>query len=341
MLPKQSHHSIVGCGRISQNHFDAAIKNNMEVSLCIDKDIKKARLFASKNHIKNYSSNYLDVLESSIIGSVSICTDHLSHTKIAKDIFEYKHLIIEKPLASNFQEATDFFHYQSANKNIITVISQHRFDKVVLFVKKLLNTNALGDIAIVNMSLKCKKDLSYYADSYWKGRLILEGGSAVINQAYHLIDLLIFFWGMPLSVKSFIKNIKLKNIIETEDTCVSIMDYGSFLCNFYTTTASITDWETRIEIIGIHGEIAFSIDFPEKLIYLRIDKAKEDEYKDTIKSIQNNYNLEKNFGINYYGKSHLAQFKNFKNSILQKEKIKITLLDAIKTQKVIALIYNN
>jgi UDP-N-acetyl-2-amino-2-deoxyglucuronate dehydrogenase len=342
MISKQKyHHSIIGCGRIAQNHFDAAVENNMEISLCVDKDIKKAREFASKNHIKNYSSDYFDVLKSNKISSVSICTDHLSHTKIAKDIFEHSHLIIEKPLSSDFQEAMNFFHYQSANKNIITVISQHRFDKVVSFVKKLLNRNVLGDIVIVNISLKCKRDASYYTDSDWKGRLIFEGGSTVINQAYHLIDLLIFFWGMPLSVKSFVKNIKLKNIIETEDTCVSIMDYGHFLCSFYTTNASITDWETQIEIIGTEGEVSFSIDYPENLIYLRIDKEKEPEYSNDIKRIRDNYSLENTSDINYYGKSHIEQFKNFKNSILHKEKVKVTLIDALNTQKLIALLYNN
>ena len=72
-----------------------------------------------------------------------------------------------------------------------------------------------------------------------------------------------------------------------------------------------------------------------------LDIKKEEEYKNDIKRIRDNYSLEKTSGINYYGKSHIEQFKNFKNSILHKEKVKVNLTDALNTQKLITLLYNN
>lgn len=340
MVTKQIQHAIIGCGRIAQNHFNAAVENNMQVHFCIDKDIRKAEDFASKNRISNFSANYMDLINSDV-DSVSICTDHFSHLKIAKDICEHKHLIIEKPFSFDYQDAVNFFRYKATSKNVITVVSQHRFDSVVLFVKKLLEDKVLGDIIVVNLNLKCHKDASYYIDSYWRGSLIFEGGSVVINQAYHLIDLLNFYFGLPLSVKSFVKNIKSKGVIETEDTCVSIMDYGGFLCNFYATSLSTTEWETQFEIVGTNGELSFSIDFPENLIYLRINDNKKCKYKNEIERVYEHYNVNKNSNVNYYGKSHIEQFKNFKKAILGQESLKVSVKDALNTQKLVSLIYNN
>lgn len=333
-------HAIIGCGRIAQNHYNAARANNINIICCCDRDLKKAKAFAEKNEIAKYIKDYKELIEDDNIDSVSICTDHISHTQIANDFLGKKHIIIEKPLSTNIKLANNFIKENTENK-VITVISQHRFDYPVNLVKKIIESGDLGKITLVNAKLKCFRTDDYYVDSYWRGTKEKEGGSTVINQAYHIVDTLVYLFGVPEDAKSFLGNFKYQEKIETEDTCVSILKYKDMLCTFSSTNTSILDWKTSIEIIGTKGEITFTIDFPEEVLEFNTDEKIKEKYHKEIENVNLNFENNKELAVNYYGLSHNAQFADFKKAILGEKKIKVGLNEAIQTQKTIELIYNN
>lgn len=333
-------HAIIGCGRIAKNHYNAAKENNMEIVCCCDINIKKAEEFAKQNNIKKVTDNYIDIINNPEIDSVSICTDHVSHTIIAKDFLGKKHILIEKPFSAKTNLAVEFAKKAKKQDKVVSIISQHRFDDIVILVKKMIEDKALGDICLVNAKLKCNRDEKYYLESYWRGTIEKEGGSTVINQSFHVLDTLVYLLGVPTKSSTYMKNIKFKKIIETEDTCVSVFEYPNFLVTFSSTNTSVSEWETSIEIIGTNGEITFNIDFPEKILNLNIADNIKSKYEADLKKISENYEINKNLAVNYYGLSHIKQFKNFKNAILGKEKLKVGVDEAIETQRVLQSIYN-
>lgn len=337
-MTEKINHAIIGCGRIAQNHYNAATENNINVTCCCDKDIEKAKVFAKKNGISRYIKDYKDLVNDPEITSVSICTDHISHTQISKDFLGKKHIIIEKPLSSKMELANNFVKENTSNK-VISVISQHRFDYLVNLVKKIVDSGDLGDITLVNAKLKCFRPSEYYTESYWRGNKKEEGGSTVINQSYHIVDLIVYLFGMPSEVKSFLGNYKYKEKIETEDTCVSILKYNNMLCTFSSTNTSILDWKTNIEIIGTKGEITFTIDFPEEILEFSADSNIEAKYKRDFEKVNLNFDNNKNLAVNYYGLSHSKQFEDFKLAIHGKKEIKVGLQEALETQKLIEMIY--
>lgn len=339
-MEKRIKHAIIGCGRIAQNHYNAAKLNNIDVICCCDIDEKKAQDFAKKNRITRYEKEYRKLIDDTNIDSISICTDHLSHTLIAKDFLGKKHIIIEKPLASNLELAREFIKLNNKEK-IITVISQHRFDYTVNLVKEIIDSGDLGKITLVNAKLNCYRSDSYYTESYWRGTKNKEGGSTVINQSYHIVDTLVYLFGLPINVKSFKGNYKFKNKIETEDTCASILQYDNMLCTFSSTNTSITDWKTSIEIIGTKGDLTFTIDFPESILEFNVNEEIKEKYKNSLKKIDMNFKDNEYSATNYYGLSHNEQFADFKKSIIENKKVKVGLNQALETQKVIELIYNN
>ena len=331
-------HAIIGCGRIAQNHFNAAKINNINIVCCCDTNIKKAEEFAKKNGIPQYATDYKKLIDDETIDSVSICTDHLSHTFIAKDFLDKKHIIIEKPLSTNLNLANELIK-DYRGKKAVTVISQHRFDYPVNLVKKIIESGDLGNITLVNAKLKCFRPDEYYTDSYWRGTLEKEGGSTVINQSYHIIDTLVYLFDIPKEVNSFLENFKYNKKIETEDTAVSIFKYDNMLCTFSSTNTSILDWKTSIEIIGTKGEITFTIDFPEEILEFNVDDKIREKYNEEIKKVKTNFNNNKDLAINYYGLSHNKQFENFKEAILNNTHMKVGFEEALKTQKLLELIY--
>mgnify|MGYP004499026255 CR=1 FL=1 len=332
-------HAIIGCGRIAQNHYNAAKENNIDIVCCCDRDLEKAKAFANKNKIPKYVEDYRDLINNKEIDSVSICTDHLSHTQIAKDFLGKKHIIIEKPLSTNIELANEFID-KNPNNKVVTVISQHRFDYPVNLVKKILDSGDLGKITLVNAKLRCFRPNEYYTQSYWRGNKIKEGGSTVINQSYHIVDTIVYLFGMPNEVKSFSGNFKYKQMIETEDTCASILKYDNMLCTFSSTNTSILDWKTSIEIIGTKGEITFTIDFPEEILEFNADNVIKEKYSKEIEKVNVNFENYKDLAVNYYGLSHNNQFEDFKVAIQGKKEIKVGLAQALETQKLIEMIYN-
>lgn len=331
--------AIIGCGRIAQNHYNAATENGMNVIACCDKDIEKAKAFAEKNNILNYTDNYKDFLDNDDIDIVSVCTDHRSHTDIAREFLNKKNIVIEKPLSSNLEVAKEFAKEANNSTKKVTVISQHRFDDCINLVKDMVNDNVFGKITLVNASLICHRDLAYYKDSYWRGTNALEGGSTIINQSFHMVDTLNYIFGLPKKVCSMNRNLDFKDIIETEDTSISIVDYDSFLATIVSTNTSIQEWKTSIRIVGTNGDIEFNIDFPEEVLELNIDSKYMNKYQDRLNLIKENYKKNLNSPANYYGLSHTRQFKDLKEAIINNKELKVNVDDALSTQEFINEIY--
>ena len=338
-MKKELNHAIIGCGRIAQNHYNASRENNINVVACCDLNLELAKKFAEKNNISYYTDNYKEFINSDKIDSVSICTDHKSHTEIAKDFINKKHVIMEKPFSSTLKSAEDFIKQNKGNKKIVSIISQHRFDDVINLVKDMINDNAFGSITLVNANLICNRSIEYYKDSYWRGKKNLEGGSTIINQSFHMVDTINYLFGLPKKITSYQKALKFNDIIDTEDTSVSIAEYDNMLCTIVSTNTSIEEWKTFIQVVGTKGDIVFNIDFPEEVLELNIDDELIDKYKERLDTIKANYKKNLKTPANYYGLSHTKQFKNFKECILNKEKLKVGVSEAIETQKFIEEIY--
>ena len=127
-------YALIGCGRISPNHLEAAINNNLEiVGLCdiipenIDKLLNKLNIDVNK--YKKYT-NYKEMLEKEKPELVAIATESGKHAAIALECLDAGvNLIIEKPIALSLEDADKII--EKANKKGLVVCANHqnRFNK--------------------------------------------------------------------------------------------------------------------------------------------------------------------------------------------------------------------
>lgn len=335
-------HAIVGCGHIAPSHVYGCVKNKVSIAACYDIDLKKAKNFADTHKIKVVASSYGEVLSDISIDSVSICTDHASHAELAiKALNAGKHVIVEKPIALRVSDAKKMIASARKNNKILICISQHRYNPVIKEIKKTLDEGIFGKITMVNATLNTHKEKEYYSESNWRGTWGKEGGSALINQSIHTLDLLLWIKGSPIDVKAFRSNIKFKKIIQTEDTLASIMRFkDNSLAILSCTNTSVDIWDSKIEVIGTKGTVSFSADYPVKILNLIHEDKKKARFLKRLFELHAD-KFTKPPSSSYYGTKHRDQMGDFFNVISGKsKKLFMEPQEALKTLSVVLKLYN-
>lgn len=220
--------AIVGCGVIHENHANAIIKyNGAEISsFC---DIKPDRaLNAAAKYGGKATSDYKEILEDSDINVVHICTPHYLHTPMAIEALRHgKNVLMEKPVAMNYEEAEKLIRAAQESDRKIGVCFQNRYNNTNRRIKELLTSGETGRILGARAFVNWRRDDKYYLESDWRGKWSTEGGGVLINQAIHTIDLLQWFLGEIESVSGHAATRKLGDIIEVEDTAEAYIRFKS------------------------------------------------------------------------------------------------------------------
>ena len=100
---------VIGTGFIGPAHIEAARRTFLaDVISLADVNDEIAQNKALQYNVKNHFGNYRDLLKDDKIQIVHICTPNHLHFQMSKEALEAgKHVICEKPLAMNRQEAEE------------------------------------------------------------------------------------------------------------------------------------------------------------------------------------------------------------------------------------------
>ena len=132
------------------------------------------------------------------------------------------------------------------------VVSQHRFDDSVLFLKKALTEERLGRILEADAYVKWHRTDEYYARPV-KGSWLGEGGGALIGQAIHQVDVLLYLVGAVDEVFGYWQ-LGATHKIESEDCVCAVMRYASGATGvIQAATALWPGYPERVEIHGTKG----------------------------------------------------------------------------------------
>jgi predicted dehydrogenase len=121
-------------------------------------------------------------------------------------------------------------------------IFPQRFNPVNLAIREAACAGRFGALAVVHASVPWWRDDAYYAPNRWQGKAALDGGGALMNQAIHTIDQMLWLAGATMAdlprdanpvTQVFAHTAKRGHdatLIEVEDTAVVTMTFrnGSF-----------------------------------------------------------------------------------------------------------------
>lgn len=139
--------AIIGLGFMGQNHLRifSQIKN-VKVIAASDTNDKILKQISARYPIKVYA-NYLKMLLDEDIDVVSIAVPTTYHFDVAKEVIRNrKHLLIEKPIAINVDQAEKMIDLAKRNNLILGVGHIERFNPVITELKKRINVNKAGKV---------------------------------------------------------------------------------------------------------------------------------------------------------------------------------------------------
>lgn len=252
--------AIIGCGAIYPLHADAIMEApNVVLKAVVDIDEQKAKAAAAKYNCRYYT-DYMEMLKDNDIDVVHICTPHYLHAPMAiNGIKNHKHVLIEKPVAMNVEEAQEIVKVSSQYQRYAAVCFQNRYNKNSLKVKKILDSGTLGKIKGIKGIVTWHRNEPYYTESTWRGRWETEGGGVLINQAIHTLDLMQWFGGEIEAIKGSIDTRVLEGIIEVEDTSDATIYFKNGAVGvFYATNCFTTNSPVEIEIHCEKGSLRMS-----------------------------------------------------------------------------------
>ena len=130
---------------------------------------------------------------------------------------------MQKPIATNLETARKMIETARKAGIVLGVVSQHRFDDSSQFLKKAIADGRLGKILQADAYVKWHRTAEYYSRPI-KGSWATEGGGALINQAVHQVDVLLWL-SVPFASCSPTGSLGALHKIESEDVISALLRY--------------------------------------------------------------------------------------------------------------------
>ncbi|MDR1735034.1 MAG: Gfo/Idh/MocA family oxidoreductase [Oscillospiraceae bacterium] len=249
---------LIGCGRVSANHIQAALANRLEIcGLCeITPSHIAENLAGHKAVLQDVPvyTDYREMLKEAQPELVAIATPSGYHAEEAVDcLYAGASVIIEKPIAMTLESAEAIRKAAEESGKTVAVNFQNRFNPAVRELHKAIEQGRFGQILSLSLKLRWYRDEAYYASAEWRGTKQLDGG-VMMNQAIHGIDLLNWMSGSEPVKAAAIRKTLLRPI-ESEDTAMCAVEYqNGALGNLECTTLMYPQAEEEIiEVIGTKG----------------------------------------------------------------------------------------
>jgi UDP-N-acetyl-2-amino-2-deoxyglucuronate dehydrogenase len=306
---------IIGCGVVAPVHAEGyKAQNGVELVWACDLVEKRAKRLAEKYGIARITTDYGEVMADDSVDCISVCTNHASHVPIAVAALRSgKHVLCEKALAASAGGLDRMFAAHARRPRLaFSGIFQQRFEPVHQCLKRMVEEGAFGKLLTGAVQVRCLRTDKYFKADKWRGSWGLAGGTALINQAIHLIDVLAWIMGGVKSVSGHYANRVRSGLIDTEDTATaSILFRSGALGTIEATCSSNLPWEKTISIHGTSGSVDIRNGQPLKMVFERDAWRKEiDKAVSASRKL-----LKKSAAKDYYGIGHTMQIADFVKAI--------------------------
>lgn len=243
---------LAGCGKFAETVFIPTLlqlKRNDLISI-YSSDLVRAKEISNKFLAPYYFNNFSEFLEKDFdilyVGSAN--NDH--HWQVIEAAKAGKHILCEKPLALNSEQAEEMVKVCNENKVFLTVNYVHRFHPLSIKTKEIIDKSLIGSIVSISTSF----NIDYEPNDNFRFDLQQSGGGAFRDLGTHMIDILRYFGGEIKDIKGFVDNVVYKS--EVDDFASAVVKFEKSGYGYLNVSYNSKNSFNRIEIIGSDGSIS-------------------------------------------------------------------------------------
>jgi predicted dehydrogenase len=252
--PSQIGFVIVGCGMIARFHVRALAEiPDARLVALVSRSEAKARAMAGELGLDCAIVTDLDsVLARPDVQAVIVTTPSGAHLEPAKAAAQAgKHVVVEKPLEITSERCEQIIGACDRHGVKLCTIFPSRFGDANRTVKAALDAGRFGRLTLGETTCKWWRPQAYYDEGGWKGTKALDGGGALMNQAIHNVDLLLWMMGDVTHISGFTATLAHERI-EVEDTAVACLRFANGALGIIEATTSVHPGLPKT--IAIHGD---------------------------------------------------------------------------------------
>ena len=245
---------IIGCGMIAHFHARAiADVRGAKLVACYDTIPAAADKLAEITGCAAYHD--LDaMLADPAVEVVTIGTPSGAHLEPALAAARAgKHVIVEKPLEITLKRCDKIIEACKKAGVTLSTIFPSRFHDSSVELRRAMDQGRFGRLTVGDAIVKWYRTQAYYDSGAWRGTWQFDGGGALMNQAIHSVDLLLWLMGPVVDVRAR-TGLLAHERIAVEDVALATVGFANgALGVIEASTAIYPGYLKRIEIHGSQG----------------------------------------------------------------------------------------
>ena len=215
---------VIGVGRIAMAHLNAVMDLEAQIELVAIADLRadRAKEIAEEFGVGNTYSDYHDLLARREIEAVVVCLpNHLHHPVCMDAARAKKHILVEKPMAMNLQEAHQMIEEARSHEVTLMVGQSRRFSDAMKEIRERLD----------DIGAPFRIDISFLVSfpqpptDWWKSSE-KAGGLVILLQGSHSVDTILWLLNkIPSTVFSISR--RQNSLWEGEDEANIVLGFES------------------------------------------------------------------------------------------------------------------
>jgi predicted dehydrogenase len=263
--------AFTGTGYISKIHAQAAQNLGLEVEAVVNHKVDSMIEFGNQFGITRQYTDVEMLLKDGNVDALVVSTPNYLHaSQTITALNAGIHVMVEKPMAMNAQEAEEMCKVAEKSEALLMVAHCWRFDPEVLWLKE--QSSKLGKI-IRTRGIGVH---THWGPSGWFTKKEFAGGGAMADMGIHALDTARFLLGDPKPVAVYAKIGTYYKDFDVDDTGIVIVEWDNGATSYFESGW----WQPHADgpeaATQLYGTQGFGQVFPTKLELPNLQEQKID-----------------------------------------------------------------
>jgi predicted dehydrogenase len=261
---------VIGTGFGAQVHLPAfAVLPDFEIVALCGRNGRKVEAIADAYDIRNTFTNYRDLIACADVDAVAIATPPaLHHPAAIAAITAGKHVLCEKPMARNANEAREMLRMAELSNVTAMLSHEFRFVPARARMKELLDEGYIGAVSLVQLSF-LRPLLADVRGKAWQWLVDANAGGGMLGAlGSHFVDSLRWWFG-EISEVAGASSVSAPTVraggnllhADAEDTFAMLLRFASgTIGNIICSTTAWHGPGEEIRAFGADGVLTIALD---------------------------------------------------------------------------------